>query len=101
MKRRVIAPYREKGIPKDWSEEGDGKYRLTYPSNIWTDITIPFWSMPENTPHPTQKPEKLIAKIIPRRDPPSSYSIFAQYGGSGRSYYPRGGMMGGGYQSRG
>lgn len=33
-------------------------------SNMWTDITIPFWSMPENTDHPTQKPEKLIAKII-------------------------------------
>ena len=64
LKRRVIAPYRENGIPKDWAEEEDGKYRLTYPSNIWTDITIPFWSMPENTPHPTQKPEKLLAKII-------------------------------------
>jgi len=64
LKRRVIAPYREKGAPKDWAEEKDGKYRLTYPSNIWTDITIPFWSMSENTPHPTQKPEKLLAKII-------------------------------------
>ncbi len=38
--------------------------RFTYPSNIWTDISIPFWSMPENTDHPTQKPEKLIAKLI-------------------------------------
>ena len=28
------------------------------------DITITFWSMPENTYHPTQKPEKLPAKII-------------------------------------
>ena len=64
LKRKVRAPYRENGSPKDWSEERDGKYRLTYPSNIWTDITIPFWSMPENTPHPTQKPEKLLAKII-------------------------------------
>ena len=64
LKRKVIAPYREEGIPKDWAEEKDGKYRLTYSSNIWTDITIPFWSMPENTPHPTQKPEKLLAKII-------------------------------------
>lgn len=64
LKRRVIAPYREQGNPKDWAEEANGKYRLTYPSNIWTDITIPFWSMPENTPHPTQKPEKLLAKII-------------------------------------
>ncbi len=64
LKRRVIAPYRENGIPKDWAQEQEGKYRLTYPSNIWTDITVPFWSMPENTPHPTQKPEKLLAKII-------------------------------------
>ena len=29
-----------------------------------SDITIPFWSMPENTDHPTQKSEKLIAKLI-------------------------------------
>jgi site-specific DNA-methyltransferase (adenine-specific) len=64
LKRRVIAPYRENGTPKDWAQEREGKYRLTYPSNIWTDITIPFWSMTENTPHPTQKPEKLLAKII-------------------------------------
>ena len=64
LKRKVIAPYRVDGIPKDWQENNDGNFRLTYPSNIWTDITIPFWSMPENTPHPTQKPEKLLAKII-------------------------------------
>jgi len=64
LKRKVIAPYREENRPKDWTEEENGKYRLTYPSNIWTDISIPFWSMPENTPHPTQKPEKLLAKII-------------------------------------
>jgi len=64
LKRKVLAPYRENNEPKDWAQEGDGKYRLTYPSNIWTDITIPFWSMPENTPHPTQKPEKLLARII-------------------------------------
>lgn len=64
LKRRVIAPYREEGVPKDWEEEEGGKFRLTYPSNIWTDITVPFWSMSENTLHPTQKPEKLLAKII-------------------------------------
>jgi site-specific DNA-methyltransferase (adenine-specific) len=64
LKRNVIAPYRENGMPKDWTEQENGNYRLTYPSNIWTDITIPFWSMQENTPHPTQKPEKLLAKII-------------------------------------
>ncbi|AFZ43773.1 DNA methylase N-4/N-6 domain protein [Halothece sp. PCC 7418] len=65
QKRKVIAPYRDqKGQPKDWSEEDSGNFRLTHPSNIWTDISIPFWSMPENTDHPTQKPEKLIAKLI-------------------------------------
>jgi site-specific DNA-methyltransferase (adenine-specific) len=65
LKRRVVAPYRdEDGRPKDWSETEGGNYRLTHPSNLWSDITIPFWSMPENTDHPTQKPEKLIAKLI-------------------------------------
>jgi site-specific DNA-methyltransferase (adenine-specific) len=64
QKRKVIAPYKENGQPKDWEETQDGKFRLTYPSNFWDDISIPYWSMPENTDHPTQKPEKLIAKII-------------------------------------
>ena len=64
QRRRVIAPYRENGKPKDWSESSDGKFRDTHPSNIWTDVSVPFWSMPENTHHPTQKPEKLLAKII-------------------------------------
>ena len=65
LKRKVIAPYRNaNGSPKDWQEESDGNFRLTCPSNIWSDITIPFWSMPENTDHPTQKPEKLIAKLV-------------------------------------
>ena len=64
LKRRVLAPYKVDGHPKDWSREEHGNYRLTFPSNIWTDMTVPFWSMPENTDHPTQKPEKLIAKLI-------------------------------------
>ena len=64
LKRKVIAPYTVDGKPKDWQPEEQGNYRLTHPSNIWTDITVPFWSMPENTDHPTQKPEKLIAKLI-------------------------------------
>lgn len=65
LKRKVIAPYRHtSGQPKDWEETSDGNYRLTHPSNLWTDISIPFWSMPENTDHPTQKPEKLVAKLI-------------------------------------
>jgi site-specific DNA-methyltransferase (adenine-specific) len=64
QKRKVIAPYRENGKPKDWEETEEGNFRLTYPSNFWDDISIPYWSMPENTDHPTQKPEKLIAKLI-------------------------------------
>jgi len=65
LRRRVIAPYTDsEGRPKDWTSERDGRFRLTYPSNIWTDLTVPFWSMPENTDHPTQKPEKLLARII-------------------------------------
>lgn len=64
-KRRVIAPYRDDdGNPKDWTEDKQGAFRLTHPSNLWNDISVPFWSMPENTDHPTQKPEKLIAKLI-------------------------------------
>jgi site-specific DNA-methyltransferase (adenine-specific) len=64
QKRKVIAPYRENGKPKDWEETKEGNFRLTYPGNFWDDISIPYWSMPENTDHPTQKPEKLIAKLI-------------------------------------
>jgi len=63
-KRKVIAPYKVNGKPKDWEETESGNFRLTHPSNLWTDLTIPYWSMPENTDHPTQKPEKLLAKII-------------------------------------
>jgi site-specific DNA-methyltransferase (adenine-specific) len=64
IKRKVLAPYTENGKPKDWEKSGEGSFRLTHPSNLWTDLTVPFWSMPENTEHPTQKPEKLLAKII-------------------------------------
>jgi site-specific DNA-methyltransferase (adenine-specific) len=65
LKRQVIAPYTDpNGAPKDWNETNDGRFRLTHPSNLWTDLTVPYWSMPENTDHPTQKPEKLLAKII-------------------------------------
>ena len=64
MKRKVLAPYRIDGKPKDWTKEDEGNFRLTYPSNFWDDISVPFWSMPENTDHPTQKSEKLYAKLI-------------------------------------
>jgi site-specific DNA-methyltransferase (adenine-specific) len=64
VKRKVIAPYTQDGKPKDWKKTESGNFRLTHPSNLWTDLTVPFWSMAENTEHPTQKPEKLVAKII-------------------------------------
>ncbi len=64
MRRKVLAPYTENGKPKDWEKNTEGNFRTTHPSNLWTDLTVPFWSMPENTEHPTQKPEKLLAKII-------------------------------------
>ena len=64
IRRRVIAPYRDEGEPKDWQETENGNFRDTHPSNFWDDITVPFWSMAENTAHPAQKPEKLMAKLI-------------------------------------
>lgn len=64
QKKKVLAPYKENGVPKDWVESEDGKFRYTCPSNFWDDIAVPYWSMPENTAHPTQKPEKLIAKLV-------------------------------------
>ena len=64
QKKKVLAPYKENGLPKDWVESEDGKFRYTCPSNFWDDIAVPYWSMPENTAHPTQKPEKLMAKLI-------------------------------------
>jgi site-specific DNA-methyltransferase (adenine-specific) len=83
MKRRVIAPYRtDKGAPKDWEESANGNYRLTHPSNIWSDISVPFWSMPENTDHPTQKPEKLVAKLILASSRPQDV-VFDPFLGSG------------------
>ena len=83
LKRKVIAPYRHtSGKPKDWEETSNGNFRLTHPSNLWTDISIPFWSMPENTDHPTQKPEKLIAKLILASSKEGDY-IFDPFIGSG------------------
>jgi site-specific DNA-methyltransferase (adenine-specific) len=83
LKRRVLAPYKDSnGNPKDWEENEEGEYRLTYPSNIWTDMTIPFWSMRENTDHPTQKPEKLLAKIILASSLPGQL-VFDPFLGSG------------------
>ncbi len=64
VRKKVIAPYTHEGKPKDWEKTDEGNFRNTYPSNFWSNITIPYWSMAENTAHPTQKSEKLLAKII-------------------------------------
>jgi site-specific DNA-methyltransferase (adenine-specific) len=82
QKRKVIAPYKENGQPKDWQETAEGNFRLTHPSNFWDDISIPYWSMPENTDHPTQKPEKLIAKLILASCPQNGV-VFDPFLGSG------------------
>ena len=85
LKRHVIAPYKDAdGTPKDWNMSKYGNYRLTHPSNLWTDLTVPFWSMPENTEHPAQKPEKLLAKIILASSNPGDV-IFDPFLGSGTS----------------
>ncbi len=82
IRKKVIAPYRVDGKPKDWNETDKGNFRDTCPSNFWDDLTIPFWSMPENTAHPTQKPEKLMARIILASSYPGDL-VFDPFLGSG------------------
>lgn len=82
IRRRVIAPYKQDGKPKDWEKTEKGNFRDTCPSNFWDDISVPFWSMPENTDHPTQKPEKLYAKLILASSRPGDV-IFDPFLGSG------------------
>lgn len=82
VRRKVIAPYKKDGMPKGWSQNEDGNFRDTCPSNFWNDITIPFWSMSENTAHPTQKSEKLLAKLILCSSNKGDL-IFDPFGGSG------------------
>ena len=82
LRRRVLAPYRADGVPKDWENTPDGKFRDTCPSNFWDDITVPFWSMKENTAHPTQKPEKLMAKLFLASSDPGDV-ILDPFAGSG------------------
>lgn len=82
QRRKVIAPYRVDGEPKDWEETEAGHFRDTHPSNFWDDISIPYWSMPENTDHPTQKPEKLLAKLILASSNPGDL-VFDPFAGVG------------------
>ena len=85
LRRKVIAPYRnDQGVPKDWHETPNGNFRDTHPSNLWTDITVPFWSMAENTDHPAQKSEKLLAKLILASTQPGDL-VFDPFLGSGTS----------------
>jgi site-specific DNA-methyltransferase (adenine-specific) len=84
LKRKVLAPYRENGRPKDWESTPEGNFRMTFPSNFWDDVTVPYWSMPENTDHPTQKPEKLMAKLI-LASCPAGGCVFDPFLGSGTS----------------
>lgn len=84
IRRKVIAPYRIEGKPKDWQEDNGSPVRITHPSNIWNDISVPFWSMPENTDHPTQKPEKLIAKLILASSKKGDF-VFDPFAGAGTS----------------
>ena len=84
LRRRVLAPYRSGGAPKDWREDGEGKYRLTCPGNFWDDLTVPYWSMAENTAHPTQKSEKLLAKLILASSRPGD-TVLDPFLGSGSS----------------
>jgi len=82
IRRRVVAPYRENGRPKGWKETGEGGYRDTCPPNFWDDISVPYWSMKENTAHPAQKPEKLLAKLILASSEPGDV-VFDPFLGSG------------------
>jgi site-specific DNA-methyltransferase (adenine-specific) len=83
QRRRVLAPYRDRDQqPKDWQSTQAGKFRDTGSSNLWTDITLPFWSMAENTPHPTQKSEKLIAKLLLASSQPQDF-VLDPFVGSG------------------
>lgn len=84
QRRRVIAPYRVNGRARDWQDSQAGKFRDTMPSNFWDDISIPYWSMPENTGHPTQKPEKLLAKVILASSNPGDI-VLDPFAGAGSS----------------
>ena len=52
MKRRVIAPYKVDGKPKDWEETEDGNFRLTHPSNFWDDVCTACAVLPHNQTSP-------------------------------------------------
>jgi len=78
-RKEVIAPYRDsEGNPKGWKLENGKPIRYTHPGNLWTEFTVPFWSMKEvrsyakskrsknnkYSKHNTQKPLSLVNKCI-------------------------------------
>ena len=80
-RKKVLFPYKHDA--SDWTRDSAGQaWRDEYPSNLWTDITLPFWSMPENTEHPTQKSEKFSAKLILASSNPGDV-ILSPFLGSG------------------
>lgn len=66
MRRRVRAPYRADGQPKDWEDTPDGKFRNTYPSNFWDDISVPYWSMRAKHRPPDAETREAAGKAHPR-----------------------------------
>lgn len=82
--KKVVAPYRKDGKPRDWFDVGGERVRLTCPSNFWDDVTVPYWSMEENTSHPAQKSEKLLAKLILASSDKGDL-VLDPFGGSGSS----------------
>lgn len=61
---------------------GFERIRDVTPSNLWNDITVPFWAMDENTDHPWQKSEKMIAKMVLASSSPGDV-VFDPFLGSG------------------
>ena len=64
--RPVIAPYKdETGKAKDWKVNEKGqKFRLTAPSNIWTDISVPFAASSAVIPGNTQTAPFLFGSLL-------------------------------------
>lgn len=64
MLKQHVVPYVLDGKPRWWfTNEEWVKCRRTWIGNVW-HYTQPFFKMPENTEHPTQKPELMIERII-------------------------------------
>jgi hypothetical protein len=91
------------GNAYDFDHNGDGLIDMSvYPLKTENpDLKTKYLTLEEAI-----NKKQLILRENPKlsdiqEDFPSSFSIFAQYVGSGRPYYPRGGMLGGGWQSRG